>query len=236
MFGLNLGIVAHKITKLQSSLREQNASRAKAETELATANENLTRVNQALRQTTAAWATTEEANKALITRVEEREARANQLSEKLALVQHELDDSKANLAAYESVMTIQQAVSASWQIKNLQQELTALKETNNDLTKVVTQQEAELNIDRGSIVFMPADLAGTISATDPKWQFVVLNAGKNQGVVKCGELLVSRGGKLVAKVIVQRVDKDRSIANVMPGWELTDILEGDKVMPAHPRS
>ena len=87
-----------------------------------------------------------------------------------------------------------------------------------------------------AMIAMPAALAGKVLVTDPKWQFIVLDAGIHQGVVKHGELLVSRGGKLVGKVIVQRVAKDRSIANVMPGWELTEILEGDEVMPAHPRS
>jgi len=49
-------------------------------------------------------------------------------------------------------------------------------------------------------------------------------------------LLVSRDGRLVAKVIISDVQKGRCIANVMPGWKLTDVLEGDQVIPAHPES
>jgi hypothetical protein len=30
------------------------------------------------------------------------------------------------------------------------------------------------------------------------------------------------------------VQKERSIANVMPGWQLGEIMEGDQVIPAHP--
>jgi hypothetical protein len=51
-----------------------------------------------------------------------------------------------------------------------------------------------------------------------------------------GELLVHRNGKLVAKVIVRRAEKNRCIANVMPGWELAEIKEGDAAIPAHPGS
>jgi hypothetical protein len=85
-------------------------------------------------------------------------------------------------------------------------------------------------------VTLRADLHGKIIVVDPKWDFVVLNIGEDQGVKPEGELLVSREGKLVAKVIVRTVEKDRSIANLVPGWKLGDMFEGDEVSPAHPAS
>ena len=86
------------------------------------------------------------------------------------------------------------------------------------------------------VVKLPPGLKGTVMAVDPKWDFVVLNVGEDQGVLPDGELLVSRDGKLVAKVIVRSVQKDRSIANLVPGWQLGEIIEGDEVIPAHPAS
>jgi hypothetical protein len=83
-------------------------------------------------------------------------------------------------------------------------------------------------------VKLPAALHGKILVVDPKWDFVVLNIGEDQGLISQGELLVSRQGKLVAKVIVRSVEKDRSIANLVPGWKLSDMIEGDEVSPAHP--
>jgi len=77
---------------------------------------------------------------------------------------------------------------------------------------------------------------GKIMVADPKWNFVVLNVGENQGVLEDGELLVNRDGRLVAKVKIQSVQKDRSIANVLPGWSMGEIFEGDQVIPAHPAS
>jgi hypothetical protein len=55
-------------------------------------------------------------------------------------------------------------------------------------------------------------------------------------VLERGELLVNRNGRLVAKVVVRSVQKDRCIANVLPGWELGEVMEGDLVIPAHPAS
>jgi len=48
---------------------------------------------------------------------------------------------------------------------------------------------------------------------------------RGSGVVEHGELLVNRDGKLVAKVIVSSVQKDRCVANVMNGWQLGEIYE-----------
>jgi hypothetical protein len=65
---------------------------------------------------------------------------------------------------------------------------------------------------------------------------VVLNVGGDQGALEAGELLVNRNGRLVGKVKITSVQKDRSVANVVPGWLLGEILEGDLVVPAHPAS
>jgi hypothetical protein len=86
------------------------------------------------------------------------------------------------------------------------------------------------------VVKLRANLKGKIIAVDPKWDFVVLNIGEDQGVLEDGEMLVSRDGKLVAKVIVRSIQKGHSIANVVPGWRLGDMVEGDEVTPAHPAS
>ena len=86
------------------------------------------------------------------------------------------------------------------------------------------------------IVRLPADLHGKIVVVDPKWDFVVLNVGDDQGALEDGEMLVSRDGKLVAKVVIRSVQKDRCIANIVPGWKIGEMFEGDEVTPAHPAS
>lgn len=71
---------------------------------------------------------------------------------------------------------------------------------------------------------------GKVLAVDSKWDFVIIDIGANQGALERGELLISRDGKLVAKVRIARVEPDRSIANVLPEWKQTDINEGDLVL------
>jgi hypothetical protein len=42
-------------------------------------------------------------------------------------------------------------------------------------------------------------------------------------------MMVSREGRLVGKVKISTVQADRSVANILPGWQLGDIMEGDQV-------
>lgn len=43
-------------------------------------------------------------------------------------------------------------------------------------------------------------------------------------------MMVSRDGKLIAKIKVVSVQADRCIANIMPQWKLGDVMEGDLVL------
>lgn len=94
--------------------------------------------------------------------------------------------------------------------------------------------EAELKRFKGDDVkvTLPAGLKGKVVSIDPKYDFVVLNVGSEQGAAEMGEMLVNRGGKLVAKVRLVRVQADRSIANILPEWKQADVVEGDLVLPS----
>jgi hypothetical protein len=118
------------------------------------------------------------------------------------------------------------------QIKALRKELAAVTQERNDLKIALSNPPG----DSRDPVLLPSQLRGKVLTFDPKWRFVVVDAGKEQGMLLKGELLVSRNGKLVGKVKVSSVDRERSIATVVPGWELAEILEGDLLTPAHPRS
>ena len=71
---------------------------------------------------------------------------------------------------------------------------------------------------------------GSVLVVDPKWNFVVLDLGESNGVLKNGTLLISRDGKLIAKVRIRRVEGQRSIADILPGSHLAEVREGDHVM------
>jgi hypothetical protein len=79
-------------------------------------------------------------------------------------------------------------------------------------------------------VILPVGLRGKIIAVDPKYDFVVLNIGEDQGVKERGIMMVDRDGKLLGKVRIKTVTKDRCVANILPSWKRGEVMEGDEVL------
>jgi hypothetical protein len=77
---------------------------------------------------------------------------------------------------------------------------------------------------------MPKDLKGQVAVSDPKYGFVILNVGEDQGVLEGGRLLVHRDGRLIGKVTITSTEPNRSIANVLPDWQVAEVLEGDQIL------
>jgi hypothetical protein len=164
---------------------------------------------------------------------------AGDLSDKLTKAAQDRDKAQGELAAYtDSGLTAKQVTELLRSLKNAQNAIEVVNEEKLLLSRTIDRLNNELAkyVGTNYVVKLPADLKGRILVVDPKWDFVVLNIGGDQGVKTDGELLVSREGKLVAKVIVRSIQKDRSIANIVPGWKLGQMIEGDEVCPAHPAS
>ena len=109
----------------------------------------------------------------------------------------------------------------------------ALEDENKSINLVLKRTKAELDklLDpENFVVQLPVGLKGNVLVVDPKWEFVVLDIGEKQGVLKDGVMMVHRDTKLVGKIKISNVMAERSIANIMPGWKLDEIREGDKVL------
>ncbi len=168
-----------------------------------------------------------------------QQKRADDLSDQLTKVTAQRDDAQAQLAAYTATgKSPKDVLDLVASIRGYQDEIDAINQEKAVLSRTVARLNNQLAqlIGTNYVVTLPPNLLGKVLVVDPKWGFVILNVGDDQGVLDDGELLVSRDGKLVAKVIVRSVQRNRSIANIMPGWQLGDIYEGDIVTPAHPAS
>ena len=102
---------------------------------------------------------------------------------------------------------------------------------NSILLSRIEQLSVELSRYTGTSVkvSLPPDLAGKVTAVDSQYDFVVLNVGEDQGVREHGELLVGRSDKLIGRLRVLSVEKNRSIANIMPDYQQSEIQTGDSV-------
>lgn len=236
-----LGIIEVK-NNLTTVITQRNSERdqkVQAQTELASTKKELKTTQDNLKDTRQELADTKSQLKKADDAIAVQTKRADDLSDQLAKASQERDEAQNNLAAYtQSGLTAEQVAKLDKTLKNAQAEIDAVNAEKVVMMHTISRLTNELAriIGPEEYVKLPADLHGRILVVDPKWDFVVLNIGEDQGVLKDGELLVSRDGRLVSKVIVRSVQKDHSIANFVPGWNLGEVIEGDEVTPAHPAS
>jgi DNA repair exonuclease SbcCD ATPase subunit len=79
---------------------------------------------------------------------------------------------------------------------------------------------------------LPVGAKGNVVAVDPKYDFVIVNFGRDKGLQENAKLLINRDGKLIGQVKVTSVEQNRAIANIMPEWKQDEIMEGDLVIPS----
>ncbi len=237
--GWNIVKVREEITTLITDRNTQHDQRVAAEGERDKANKDLTKAKKDLEQANQDLAGAKSDRDKAVATAAAQTKRADELSDKLAKTATERDDAQNQLAAYKATgFTADQVGKLSRAFKDAQEAIEVANEEKVVLQRTITRLQTRLAKYEGpdNTVRLRADLKGKILVVDPKWDFVVLDIGMDQGVLEDGELLVSRDGKLVAKVIVRSVEKDRCIANVMAGWKLGEVIEGDEVSPAHPAS
>jgi predicted RNase H-like nuclease (RuvC/YqgF family) len=163
-------------------------------------------------------------------KADQQEKRANELAGRVDKLTQERNDAQSDLAKWKaSGLTLEQIAAMIVENKKLLGENNGLKEENKVLGRQLTQTKAELGLLTGTIdkVPLPPGLKGKIIAVDPKYEFVVLNIGESQGVLKRGEMLINRSGRLVAKVRILSVEPNRCVANILPDWKQGEPMEGD---------
>jgi len=237
--GLNFVKVKEKITNLAADRDNEKKMKETAQTELRNTKSELAKTSAELKTTKATLeATSAERDKA-VSDLAAKTKEADRLSADLAKTRNERNDAQAELAAYKATdLTPPQIVAINKQYKDLQKSLEGAQDENKVLGQKIVKLQTELDIyiNPEKPVYLPASLSGKVLVIDPKWNFVILDVGLDQGIKEHGELLVNRNGKLVAKIVVRSAQKNRCVANVMQGWQLGEVMEGDQVTPAHPES
>ncbi len=231
--GLNLVVVRDKINILLADRDNEKHIKEVTMDSLAKTNKILVKTTKELTTTKQDLAkTTDDLTKSQA-ETAELTKRAEGLSESLKKTQVERDSAQNELAAWKALGVPLESIKATLaSLKTVTEERDAILAEKKILFANYTRVKTELDylVNPDHVPELPAGLKGKVLVTDPKYEFVVLDIGKNQGVLKYGQMLVNRNGKLIAKVQIRSVDTDRSIANVMPGWKLSDVMEGDQVL------
>lgn len=233
---LNFVLVKEKIETTERHRAEEQAAKESALSELADTKGKLEKTTADLNQTKESLATAEADRDKFQAEATAEKRKAADLTAKLATTTAERDDAQAQLAAYKATgYEPAQILAFDKQFKDLRDTIDATTLENRTLVRKlnrVQNQLDELTVKEWRPPPLPAGLRGKVLVSDPKWDFVILDVGEDQGVFEKGEVLVSRNGKLVAKLSVRVVEKSRCIANVLPGWKIGDVMEGDQILPA----
>jgi len=235
--GLGYFEVSKQIPALTDQRNKEHDAKVVAQTDLAQTKTELGKTQSELTQTKQELGDTKAERDKAVARAETQSKRADELSDKLAKATQERDDAQTQLSAYKATdLTPDQVLKLGKNLKEAENQIAIITAEKQVLMRTRDRLTARLQLYEGPDVDvkLPAGLKGKIVVVDPKWDFVVINVGEENGVLEKGELLVSRSGKLVAKVIVRTVQKDRCVANVVAGWKLGELIEGDEISPAHP--
>ncbi len=231
---INFFHVKNKIERLRAELAAQTTVAQKAESELARTQGELAKTSVTLKVTKTDLDQTVSEKQAALASLSEQTSLAKKRGAELATLKPQFEDAQRYLERYRVAgLEPEQIVVAAGEIKRLQKALDAAEKNSARLAQQVKLLKP---IDGTAPVILPAGLTARVLSTDPKWRFLVLDAGAEEGVLANGELLVRRGDKLVGKARISRVEQDRCIANLMSGWDLGDIQEGDVAIPATPQS
>ena len=236
---VNIVLVKDKISTLVADRNTQHDGRIAAESEKDKAKKDLVKAQKDLAQVNQEFTDSKAEHDKAVATAATQQKRADELSDKLAKTTQEREDALAELAQYKATGVKPEDVGKlNHALKTAQETIEAINEEKIVLERLANHYKTQLEalVGQDTTVKLRADLRGKIMVVDPKWDFVVLNIGQDQGVLEDGELLVSRDGRLVAKVVVRSLEKDRCIANIVPGWKLGEMIEGDEVSPAHPAS
>jgi hypothetical protein len=237
--GIVVFVVSHfqlgpKITDLQTNLASTQTAlsasqeaETKAKADAKSANDRADKLDKEL-------AGTKEQLDAQTQRANTQQARADRNEADLVKTRAELTDANRNLAQWKAlsipVETVRDRLATLDKATNT---IGVLTRENKVLLTKLTQTQARLDIYEGGKDLPPEmklTRTGKVIEFNPQWDFVVVDLGRNEGAVPRGELLVSRDGKLVAKVRIVKVEENQSIANVMIDWKQAEPKIGDEVL------
>jgi len=232
--GLSFVKVKEKITTIMAERDQERTDKETAQRELADTKTKLDTTTKDLAKTKEELTTTKEGLERETAKATAQEKRANGLAEELTKTKLERDDAQAEIAAWKALgIPVNQikVLIADLKAAQVEREVLIAEKKILQRANAVLQSRLDEILIVDYKVPLPPGLTGKILAVDPKWDFVVLDVGEKEGVLENGELLVNRSGRLVAKLKIRSVQTDRSIANVLPGWKLGEVMEGDQVFP-----
>lgn len=231
------GLNFYKVREvLVTTIAERDNEKTLKETEMtqhAGTRKKLASTEEDLAGTKSKLATTETNLKKTAATLATTEARAAELDTKLAATTQERNQAQQTLAQWDQIgLQPDQVRGVIADLKKSKEQIEVQAFDNKLLTRKNLELDNKIKMLIGvdDVVELPEGLKGRVIAVDPKYDFVVLDIGKDKGVLERGEMLINRNGKLVGKVRIAAVQENQCVANILPAWKQDEVMEGDQVL------
>jgi septal ring factor EnvC (AmiA/AmiB activator) len=234
----SLGAVAVGLLKVKPRIEQTETDLASTKSALATEQSEKARVQGELATTKTTLETTkgelDRTKMDLATKTQEADAAQKQVMDVTASLEKEKTAHQTlisqNLKFVKLNMTVEQIEKTIADLKTRTVERDVFTKENKVLKDTIGKLQSQIVQLSPPTVKpkLPEGLTGKVISVDPKYDFVVLNIGAQNGVLSRGEMVISRDGQLVGKIEIAGVETDHCFANVIKvAGKKAEILEGD---------
>lgn len=234
---LNLVKVKPEVTRIIGEREQFKTELATTQATLGKTQKELTQTKTSLDQTRKQLDTTKTERDTAVADADKLRKEGTRLKDQLEKATNDKVEAQRDLAAWTALgFSVDQIKLLIADLRQAQKDVTALTnqvgEIGHELAEVKNRL---LKYEDPTFVVREPNVAARVVAVDPKFDFVVLDAGQDKGILRDGDMLVSRDGKLVAKVRIRSVSHNTCVANVLPGWKFSELMEGDSAVPELPK-
>ncbi len=163
-------------------------------------------------------------------------------------VENELKSIREELSKLmnEAASAVELDGSGDMEMREVAEKVTEFIQANEELEREIAQEEAriaalgaeserllkliadgkKLNQDRQARI-SPPDLSCSVLTSDPQWDYVILDAGVDKGIVIGSRLTVMRGEEKICELNVTLVESNRSSCDVV----YSTLKSGERVRP-----
>jgi len=210
----SLNQTQNKLAQTTKTLQETTKAKEALDAKVASLNSDIENVKASL-------AASETKVTELQTALTNSETQAKEIESKLAQIQEMFGDKTPEEIVADAEQFQKDAEDLRNQLRIAEDKLAATQGQ-------VTKYQAEEELRRKGV--SPPGITGKIVAYNSQWNFVVLDVGKNQGVVENSELTIMRNEQPIGKIKIASVDQTTAVGDVVQLEESSRPNLGDLVI------
>lgn len=113
--------------------------------------------------------------------------------------------------------------------KALQEQFSSFQRVQQNLQKKISRLLKRTKVQLGEVVVKPSPLTGQIIKANKKYNFVIIDLGKNDGVQASMELNAYREDRLIGTIKIEKVYDELSVGKAAFEWTGDELAVGDAV-------